>query len=150
MSKFLRKSSLGACWPSNAVRSFAQQCSPLARSLESRLRANLSFLCTRLRPGDIRRGLAGVAARFLEEFCPAGLFCSNQQIPRLCRSLAGESRTGRSRRRDVNFLKDGKRGSAVSTPEKGGKRHEVEYVFLNSFSNDRVRILLAENAGRTC
>ena len=41
-------------------------------------------------------------------------------------------------------LKDRKRGSAVSTPEKGGKRHEVEYVFLNSFSNDRVRILFAE------
>ena len=68
---------------------------------------------------------------FFEDFRPAGRFFSNQQILRLCRTLAGESRTGRFRRRVVYLLE--KRGSVVSTPEEGGKRHEVEYLFSEQF-----------------
>ena len=73
----------------------------------------------------------GRRGTFFEDFRPAGRFFSNQQIPRLCRTLAGESRTGRFRRRVVYFLE--KRGSVVSTPEEGGKRHEVEYLFCEQF-----------------
>ena len=43
----------------------------------------------------------GRRGTFFEDFRPAGRFFSNQQISRLCRTLAGESRTGRFRCRAV-------------------------------------------------
>ena len=78
-------------------------CSPqLAQLLETRLRAILfSLFCTCVRPGDTRRASAEAAPRLLKILAQQRLSFSIKQIPRLGRLPAGESRSGRSRRRSA-------------------------------------------------
>ena len=110
------------------ARSFGTQ---LARSSENAAPRDSLFI---LLHATASRGhppwACGSRGTFFEDFRPAGRFFSNQQIQRLCRTLAGESRTGRFRR---ELLIHQKRGSVVSTPEEGGKRHSVEYLFCEQF-----------------
>ena len=76
-------------------------CSPLlAKLLGTRLRAILfsCFVYVRTSRGHPTRVCRG-SVTFVEDFGAAAPFFSIKQIPRLGRSLAGESRTGRCRRR---------------------------------------------------
>ena len=82
---------------------------------------------------------------------PAGLFCSNQQIPRLCRTLAGESRTGRFRRRSVIYFPKALSGAAgYQHLERGANEMVSNICSPNSFSTERVLLLSAESVRRRC
>ena len=91
----------------------------------------------------------GSRGTFFEDFRPAGRFFSNQQILRLCRTLAGESRTGRFRRRGVNCRKDKNGAAGYQHLERGANDMGSNICSLNSFSTERVLLLSAEKASRT-
>ena len=92
----------------------------------------------------------GRRGTFFEDFRPAGRFFSNQQIPRLCRTLAGESRTGRFRRRSVIYFPKAVNGAAgYQHLERGANDMVSNICSSNSFSTERVLLLSAENACRT-
>ena len=99
MSNFSQKVSLGACspgWPSQRCSLPASACkaSPNAAPRDS-LFIFMHVRTSRGHPTRVCRG----RVTFLEDFGAAAPFFSIKQIPRLRRTLAGDSRTGRFRRR---------------------------------------------------
>ena len=118
-------------------------------ALGTRLRAIPIFIFLHAKASGGHPARAGCGcATFFEEFCPAGLFFSNQQIPRLCRTLAGDSRAGRFAAELFNFIKKG--AALYQHLKRVGNEMKSNICSVNSFSNDRVRILFAENAFRIC
>ena len=121
-------------------------------ALGTRLRAIPIFIFFHAKASRGHPARAGCSCvTFFEEVCPAGLFFSNQQISRLLPLATGVSRPGQVlRRRETRIKLHQKRGSAVSTLKRVGNDMKSNICSVNSFSNDRVRILFAENVERTC
>ena len=148
MSNFSQKVSLGACslgWPSQRCSLPASACkaSPNAAPRDS-LFIFMHVRTSRGHPTRVCRG----RVTFLEDFGAAAPFFSIKQIPRLRRTLAGDSRTGRFRRRGVNCRKDKNGAAGYQHLERGANDMVSNICSLNSFSTERVLLLSAENASR--
>ena len=129
---------------SNAV------CSPLlAKLLGTRLRAILfSCSCTCVRAGDTRRASAEAASRLLKILA---LLRLSFRISRFRGSAAPwPANPGQVAFAAELFIFSKKGAALYQHLKRVGNDMKSNICSVNSFSNDRVRILFAENAFRTC